>query len=56
MNLTGLAPGTKDWGPEALLQLRDRREQQQDSVAEHRDDWIRSNRYYYCLLYTSRCV
>ena len=47
MNLTGLAPGTRDWGPEALQQLRDRREQQQNNVAEHRDDWIRSNRYYY---------
>lgn len=45
--MTGIAPGTKDWGPEALQQLRDRREQQQDNVAEHRDDWIRSNRYYY---------
>jgi hypothetical protein len=47
VNLAGLPPGTKDWGPEALHQLRDRREQQQDNVAEHRDDWIRSNRYYY---------
>jgi SAM-dependent methyltransferase len=47
VSLAGVTPGTKAWGPEALQQLREQRRRQQDSVAEHRDDWIRSNRYYY---------
>lgn len=42
-----IAPDSKIWGPEALQHLAERRRQQQDSVAEHRDDWIHSNRYYY---------
>ena len=41
------APGSKVWGPEALQRLAERRRRQQDSVAEHRDVWIRTNRYYY---------
>jgi SAM-dependent methyltransferase len=47
VSLAGVTPETKAWGPEALQQLREQRRRQQDSVAERRDDWIRSNRYYY---------
>jgi SAM-dependent methyltransferase len=35
------------WGPEALEQLRAQRRQQQDAIAERRDRWIQSNRYFY---------
>ena len=47
MSLAEIAPETKAWGPEALEQVRQQRRKQQDAIAEHRDDWIRSNRYYY---------
>lgn len=54
MSLARIIPETKAWGQRALEILREQRRKQQDSVAAHRDDWIRSNRYYYdrikCLL------
>ncbi len=34
-------------GPRALDVLRDARRKQQGSVASRRDEWVRSNRYYY---------
>ena len=50
MNAAGVAQATDNWGPEALRQLRKERERQQDKAAERRDDWIRSNQYYYSRL------
>src|SRR5579859_7001486 len=46
-------PGTSDkesWGPQALEQIRTARREFQDSHAAHRDDWIRSNEYFYSSL------
>jgi len=34
-------------GPEVLKEIREARRQHQDAVAPRRDDWIRSNRYFY---------
>lgn len=34
-------------GPSVLEGMREARRRQQESVAEHRDEWIRSNRYFY---------
>lgn len=42
MNTAGVARG-----PEALRQIREERQLQQDAATEHRDDWIRANHYYY---------
>jgi SAM-dependent methyltransferase len=47
VTLADVVPQTKAWGKEALQLLRDQRRSQQDNVAERREDWIRSNRYYY---------
>jgi SAM-dependent methyltransferase len=47
VGLVNVITETKAWGQEALQLLREQRRKQQDSVAERRDDWIRSNRYYY---------
>jgi Glycosyl transferase family 2 len=43
----GEAPARKSWGPRALEEMREARRTFQDSVAPHRDDWVRSNRYFY---------
>jgi len=40
-------PGTENWGPAALQQLRDARRRHQDAVASQRSKWIRSNSYFY---------
>src|SRR5271170_2396125 len=37
----------ESWGPQALNQIREARRKQQDAIAERRDDWIQSNRYFY---------
>lgn len=47
MNTAGVSRATENWGQRALLQLREERERQQDAAAERRDDWIRTNEYYY---------
>ena len=47
MNTAGLARAAEKWGPDALRLTRQEREQQQDAAAEHRDDWIQANRYFY---------
>ena len=47
MNLAEVVAGTKATGLEVLEQLRQQRVLQQDAVAEHRELWINSNRYYY---------
>ena len=38
---------TAAWGPQALKEIRDARRRQQDAVAARRDEWIRSNEYFY---------
>lgn len=38
---------TRHWGPSALDQMREARRQHQDAVAGRRDEWIRSNHYFY---------
>src|SRR5689334_4478318 len=35
------------WGPAALDGVREARREQQTAIAEEREAWIRSNRYYY---------
>src|SRR6266849_5044218 len=44
-------PRTTDrWGPQALQEIREARRQFQDANASRRDDWVRSNKYFYdCL-------
>jgi len=37
----------ESWGPPALDEMREARRQHQEAVAGRRDDWIRSNRYFY---------
>ena len=37
----------QSWGPEALNDIREARRYHQAAIAEHREDWIRSNRYFY---------
>jgi SAM-dependent methyltransferase len=47
------ASGVSDkesWGPQALDEMRAARREFQDSHAAHRDDWIRSNEYFYSSL------
>jgi SAM-dependent methyltransferase len=39
------AAGT--WGPPALEEMREARRNHQDAVAGRRDEWIRSNKYFY---------
>jgi hypothetical protein len=38
---------TESWGPDALEDAREAGRKQQDSIARERDQWIRSNRYFY---------
>ena len=38
---------TESWGPDALEDAREAGRKQQDSIANQRDQWIRSNRYFY---------
>ena len=38
---------TESWGPNALEDAREAGRKQQDSIARQRDQWIRSNRYFY---------
>lgn len=41
---------TERWGPQALQDIREARRQFQDETAAHRDEWVRSNQYFYdCL-------
>jgi SAM-dependent methyltransferase len=47
MSASRITPPAKAWGPKALDQLHEQRVQQQDAIAEDRDRWIQSNRYYY---------
>ena len=44
-------PRTTDrWGPQALQEIREARRKFQDANASRRDDWVRSNQYFYnCL-------
>jgi hypothetical protein len=37
----------ENWGPEALKVSRLRRRQHQDAVADTRDKWVKSNKYFY---------
>lgn len=37
----------QSWGPQALDEIRQARRVFQDSIAAHREDWIRSNKYFY---------
>ena len=37
----------ESWGPDALNDVREARRQHQDAIAPRRDEWIRSNRYFY---------
>jgi SAM-dependent methyltransferase len=37
----------ENWGPQALEQIRQARREFQDATAAHREDWIRSNKYFY---------
>src|SRR5437660_3698012 len=41
------ARATDGWGPQALDAIRAARREFQDNNAAHRDDWIRSNEYFY---------
>ena len=41
------APATQHWGPRALDEVREARRAFQDAVAARRDDWVRSNKYFY---------
>jgi Glycosyl transferase family 2 len=41
------APLTESWGPRALEEIREARRAFQDAVAPRRDDWVRSNKYFY---------
>jgi SAM-dependent methyltransferase len=38
------------WGADALDDVRQARREHQDAIAGRRDEWIRSNSYFYCLL------
>ncbi len=41
---------TENWGPQALEEIRRARREFQDGIAAHREDWVRSNEYFYdCL-------
>ena len=40
-------PSTQSWGPRALDAVRAARRAFQDAVAPRRDDWVRSNKYFY---------
>jgi hypothetical protein len=37
----------QSWGPNALNEIREARRELQGAMAERRDEWIRSNRYFY---------
>ena len=37
----------ENWGPSALDEMREARRKHQDAVAGRRDEWIRSNKYFY---------
>jgi len=37
----------ESWGPEALEEIRRARREFQDGIAANREDWIRSNEYFY---------
>jgi Glycosyl transferase family 2 len=39
--------GKENWGPQALEEIRRARREFQDSIAANREDWIRSNEYFY---------
>ena len=41
------AQKTDSWGPDALEDAREAGRKQQDSIAGERDQWIRSNHYFY---------
>jgi hypothetical protein len=41
------AQSRQSWGPRALEEMREARRAFQDAVAPHRDDWVRSNEYFY---------
>ena len=48
MTVMNAAAHTKQgWGPQALNELREARRKHQEATAERREDWIRSNRYFY---------
>ncbi len=38
---------TVGWGPDALDEAREARREHQESIAHHREEYIRSNRYFY---------
>ncbi len=37
----------KAWGPDALAEVREARRRHQETVTDHRDEYIQSNRYFY---------
>jgi len=37
----------KAWGPDALAEVRDARRKHQETITDHRDEYIQSNRYFY---------
>jgi len=41
------APPNQSWGPRALDEMREARRVFQDTVAPRRDEWVRSNPYFY---------
>lgn len=41
------ARAKESWGPEALEEIRRARREFQDGIAANREDWIRSNEYFY---------
>jgi len=48
---------TENWGPQALEEIRRARREFQDGIAAHREDWVRSNKYFYdCLKRVLRFV
>lgn len=47
MSATGTKLQSEAWGLEALETSRQARRAHQDSVAAHRDDWVRANGYFY---------